>query len=438
MVAAFPAGGPSIRLTPYGLTLPVPEVPAASEETTISPQEPAIPAPLSVVDLFKVGIGPSSSHTVGPMRAGHAFARELAALLATAATTPSSPATTSKLTHLTVDLFGSLGATGRGHNTDRAVLLGLAGHLPESIEIHEVEALLPELARTSHLPVAGVGSVPFTLADDLRFLPGTVLPFHVNGLTITAWGTFDATSDAGGSGDASTTKAPAKGASPAPLLQRTYYSVGGGFVMVETSDSPHNPAPVPLDDSGAGNSTTANATATPAPLPYPFATGAGLLAHCSATGLSVAQVVRANEESQRSRADLEEHLDTIANTMFACVHAGIHTRGILPGGLDVPRRAAALADKLRQRAAASPPAHGAAANVPNATPIEWAATSVDPMRAMDLVNLHALAVNEENAAGHRVVTAPTNGAAGVIPAVLGYLTLFCPEGGANLGDNSGG
>ena len=337
------------------------------------------PHPLSVFDMFRIGIGPSSSHTVGPMRAGLAFTTELAAL--------AQPA------HIAVDLYGSLGATGRGHSTDRAVLLGLAGHDPETVAIDVVDALLPALAATGSLTLPGGTAVPLDLAADVRFAPRTVLPYHVNALTITA-------SDHRGR----------------TVLQRTYYSVGGGFVMVQTNDDASDPQVASLATSQSG-------VGIDVPAPHPFATAAQLLAACAESGLSIAELVRANEEAVRPRAVVDAHLDRIANTMFDCVDAGTSAQGILPGGLDVPRRARALAAKLARRSG-SRAADG---------PRPWVSTPADPMRAMDWVNLFALAVNEENAAGHRVVTAPTNGAAGVIPAVLGYLVTHCPEAGAAPG-----
>ena len=337
------------------------------------------PHPLSVFDMFRIGIGPSSSHTVGPMRAGLAFTTELAAL--------AQPA------RIAVDLYGSLGATGRGHSTDRAVLLGLAGHDPETVAIDVVDALLPALAATGSLTLPGGTAIPLDLAADVRFTPRTVLPYHVNALTITA-------SDHRGR----------------TVLQRTYYSVGGGFVMVQTNDDASDPQVASLATSQSG-------VGIDVPAPHPFTTAAQLLAACAESGLSIAELVRANEEAVRPRAVVDAHLDRIANTMFDCVDAGTSAQGILPGGLDVPRRARALAAKLARRS------DSRAADGPR----PWVSTPADPMRAMDWVNLFALAVNEENAAGHRVVTAPTNGAAGVIPAVLGYLVTHCPEAGASPG-----
>ena len=358
------------------------------------------PHPLSVFDMFRIGIGPSSSHTVGPMRAGLAFTTELTTL------TPPS--------RITIDLFGSLGATGRGHSTDRAVLLGLAGYDPETVDIHTVEAILPTLASTGTLTLPSGTRVPLSIAEDIRFIPRTVLPYHVNALTITA-------TDEDGT----------------VILERTYYSVGGGFVMLQTNDDPLHPEVSSLASSQAG-------VGIDVPAPHPFASSAQLLAQCQASGLSVAELVRANEEAVRPRDTVNAYLDRIADTMFDCVDAGTSAAGILPGGLDVPRRARALAGKLAQRLTGTPASSGdstdeagAGSGAHRSGSAAWASTTADPMRAMDWVNLFALAVNEENAAGHRVVTAPTNGAAGVIPAVLGYLVTHCPETGSMPGVATG-
>ena len=360
------------------------------------------PHPLSVFDMFRIGIGPSSSHTVGPMRAGLAFTTEL--------TTLKPPS------HITIDLFGSLGATGRGHSTDRAVLLGLAGYDPETVDIETVESILPALASSSMLTLPSGTQVPLNIAEDVRFVPRTVLPYHVNALTITA-------SDEDG----------------ATILERTYYSVGGGFVMIQTNDDPHNPEVSSLATSQAG-------VGIDVPAPHPFASGAQLLAACDASGLSIADLVRTNEEAVRPHETVNAYLDRIADTMFDCVDAGTSAAGILPGGLDVPRRARALAGKLAERLtgshvstdeAGAPSGASPAAGAHSPGARAWVSTVADPMRAMDWVNLFALAVNEENAAGHRVVTAPTNGAAGVIPAVLGYLVTHCPETGSTPGVAAG-
>ena len=361
------------------------------------------PHPLSVFDMFRIGIGPSSSHTVGPMRAGLAFTTEL--------TTLKPPS------HVTIDLFGSLGATGRGHSTDRAVLLGLAGYDPETVDIETVESILPALASSGMLTLPSGTQVPLSIAEDVRFAARTILPYHVNALTITA-------SDEDG----------------AVILERTYYSVGGGFVMIQTNDDPHNPEVSSLATSQAG-------VGIDIPAPHPFASGAQLLAACDASGLSIAELVRMNEEAVRPRETVNAYLDRIADTMFDCVDAGTSAAGILPGGLDVPRRARVLAGQLAERLTGIPSSStdeaGASSGASPAGGVRspgaraWVSTVADPMRAMDWVNLFALAVNEENAAGHRVVTAPTNGAAGVIPAVLGYLVTHCPETGSTPGVAAG-
>ena len=360
------------------------------------------PHPLSVFDMFRIGIGPSSSHTVGPMRAGLAFTTEL--------TTLKPPS------HITIDLFGSLGATGRGHSTDRAVLLGLAGYDPETVDIETVESILPALASSNMLTLPSGTQVPLDIAEDVRFVPRTVLPYHVNALTITA-------SDEDGT----------------VILERTYYSVGGGFVMIQTNDDPHNPEVSSLATSQAG-------VGIDIPAPHPFASGAQLLAACDASGLSIAELVRMNEEAVRPRETVNAYLDRIADTMFDCVDAGTSAAGILPGGLDVPRRARVLAGQLAERLTGIPSSStdeagassgGSPADGVRSPSRAWVSTVADPMRAMDWVNLFALAVNEENAAGHRVVTAPTNGAAGVIPAVLGYLVTHCPETGSTPGVAAG-
>ena len=360
------------------------------------------PHPLSVFDMFRIGIGPSSSHTVGPMRAGLAFTTEL--------TTLKPPS------HITIDLFGSLGATGRGHSTDRAVLLGLAGYDPETVDIETVESILPTLASSNMLTLPSGTQVPLNIAEDVRFVPRTVLPYHVNALTITA-------SDEDGT----------------VILERTYYSVGGGFVMIQTNDDPQNPEVSSLATSQAG-------VGIDVPAPHPFASGAQLLAACDASGLSIAELVRMNEEAVRPRETVNAYLDRIADTMFDCVDAGTSAAGILPGGLDVPRRARVLAGQLAERLTGIPSSSsdeagassgGSPADGVRSPSRAWVSTAADPMRAMDWVNLFALAVNEENAAGHRVVTAPTNGAAGVIPAVLGYLVTHCPETGSTPGVAAG-
>lgn len=331
------------------------------------------PRPLSVTDLFSIGVGPSSSHTVGPMKAGHAFAQECLAL--TDAPRP---------TALTVDLYGSLGATGRGHATDRAVVWGLAGFRPDDVPMDIVRHLVERISESGELLVGGELAVSFNPSEDVRLVPGTVLDYHVNGVTFTLHG------------------------ADGPVLERTYYSVGGGFVVeeipaAELTGSEEGTAVRSLP----GDHIDPDDGATPAP--YPFASAEQLLACCAREELRISDVVRANEETLRTRMELNKNLDAIWDAMSDCIDAGCSTDGILPGGLNVPRRAARLHAELA--AGGSPGPLGQAE---------------DPLRAVDWVNLYALAVNEENAAGHRVVTAPTNGAAGIVPAVLKYYTVFVP------------
>lgn len=306
--------------------------------------------PVSAFDLFSIGIGPSSSHTVGPMRAARTFALGLDA-------DGLRPATT----RVRVELFGSLGATGRGHGTDRAVMLGLTGEEPETVDTEGIAELVGTVRRTERLRVLGGPDITFT-ADDLVFDRRTSLPFHPNGMRFSA-----------------------HGADGELLRQQDYYSVGGGFVVDETA-------------AGADR-----IKADPTPVPYPFTTGIELLEHCRRTGWPISAVMRANETAWRSPAHVRAGLLDIWRVMQDCVSAGTRHGGTLPGGLKVRRRAPELHADL----VADP-------------------YSTDPLRVMDWVNLFALAVNEENAAGGRVVTAPTNGAAGVIPAVMHYYRRFVP------------
>ncbi|MGS5085704.1 L-serine ammonia-lyase [Hydrogenophaga sp. A37] len=307
---------------------------------------------LSTFDLFKIGIGPSSSHTVGPMRAALLFVQALrdGGLL---------PAVTS----VRCELYGSLGATGKGHGSDKAVLLGLEGEAPDLIDPDAIAPRLEALRASQTLNLLGAHRIAFNEREGLKFLR-KALPFHPNGMRLFA---FD------GSG--------------ATLLEKTYYSIGGGFVINQSEAG--EPALVP------------DATV----LPYPFTTGDELLQRCTESGLSIAQVMWHNELAWRDAASVRSGLLRIWAVMQACVKRGVATEGVLPGGFKVKRRAAELYRSLT--------AHPEAA-------------LKDPLQVMDWINLYALAVNEENAAGGRVVTAPTNGAAGIVPAVLHYYTRFVP------------
>ena len=310
---------------------------------------------LSVFDMFKIGIGPSSSHTVGPMRAARTFAAGLAAdgLLGQTA-------------RVGAELFGSLGATGHGHGSDKAVLLGLEGEDPETVDTDQVESRVARIRDRRRLRLAGKRDIDCDPDRDLVLHRRRALPFHPNGMRFHAY-------DADGG----------------LLRSRVYYSVGGGFVVDE-------------DAAGADR-----IKADDTPVRYPFRTGAELLGHCQATGLPVSEVMLANELSWRTEAEVRDGLLRVWRAMRDCVRRGCErAEPTLPGGLKVRRRAPGLHHRL----VGDPPA-------------------ADSLHALDWVSLFALAVNEENASGGRVVTAPTNGAAGIIPAVLHYYDRFLPGAG---------
>ena len=309
---------------------------------------------VSVFDLFKIGIGPSSSHTVGPMRAARLFGLRLQhdGLLDGTA-------------RVQVILYGSLGATGKGHGSDKAVLLGLAGHEPDTVDVEAIPALLDAI-RAGDLNLVGQKAIAFDEARDLVFKRRETLPFHANGMRCLA---FD--------GDGQ------------EIANRVYYSVGGGFIV--------------SDEVAADGSKQKVIAPDVTVLPYPFKTGDELLALTRKFGLSIAEIMRRNEGHWRPEAETRAGLLKIWSVMQACVQRGCRTEGILPGGFKVKRRAPSLHTSLTSNPEAA---------------------LRDPLQVMDWVNLYALAVNEENAAGGRVVTAPTNGAAGIVPAVLHYYARF--------------
>ncbi|MDP3655237.1 MAG: L-serine ammonia-lyase [Rhodoferax sp.] len=312
---------------------------------------------LSVFDLFKIGIGPSSSHTVGPMKAAALFARRLG-----------KSGVLEHTTRIEVKLYGSLGATGKGHGTDTAILLGLEGCMPDSVDPDSIAARLQQIRAQASVLVDGMQRVAFHERTDLLFLRRESLPFHSNGVR------FCAFSEDG-----------------AVLEERRYFSVGGGFVVSQeeadaSKDQPHF-------------------VVDPTVLAHPFSSANALLAITAQTGLSIAQVMRTNEHAWRTDAELDAGLDQIWDAMKACVDRGCKTEGHLPGGMRVKRRAAELHRTLNSRPEAS---------------------LKDQLTTLDFVNLYAMAVNEENAVGGRVVTAPTNGAAGIVPAVMHYYDRFCP------------
>jgi len=314
---------------------------------------------ISVFDLFKVGIGPSSSHTVGPMTAARLFALGLR-----------SDGLLSDVARIRITLYGSLGLTGKGHGSDKAVLLGLEGSLPATVDVDTIPERIDAIAATGALCVLGEHKIPFNGPADLEFnRKKSPLAEHPNGMRFTAY-------DAAGQ----------------PLRERVYYSVGGGFVKDEHGTG------IKQDDTV---------------VPYPFRTGAELLVHTNATGLPISGVMLANERAfGRSTAEVKAGLADLWRVMQECVALGCEADGMLPGGLKVQRRAPRLYRQL------------------TCEPDGGLAGGGDPLKAMDWVTLYALAVNEENAAGGRVVTAPTNGAAGIIPAVLHYYDRFIPGASA--------
>jgi L-serine dehydratase len=308
--------------------------------------------PVSVFDLFKIGIGPSSSHTVGPMRAARSFLETL-----------SQRSRAIPVARIHVDLFGSLALTGTGHGTDRAVILGLAGETPDGVDVDAIPAFLASVRSDHRLRLLNGETIDFDPGRDIRFHNRQTLPLHPNGLRFQAFGTKDEI-----------------------LLGEEYYSVGGGFVVTggdfhQRAESRHV-------------------------WPFPYRSAAELLRLAQENGLSLATLARRNEESLRSPADIDAGLERVWTVMQDCVARGLARDGALPGELHTPRRA----PQLRRR-------------------LEGENSKGDPLEALSWVDAFAMAVGEENATGGRVVTAPTNGAAGIIPAVLHYLTRFVPGKG---------
>jgi len=324
----------------------------------------------SLFDLYKIGVGPSSSHTMGPMRAACRFARGL-----------DSSGILDRTARVQADLYGSLALTGMGHATDRAILLGLSGNEPAAIDPAAIESTIAEIRSLRRLCLAGKRTIAFDEPADLLFHRDQMIPpgariQHPNGLRVTAF-------DAAG----------------ATLAERTFFSIGGGFIAEDSAAHP-------------------SAEAREAPLPYPFHNAAELLAVAYTHTLSIHQVMLANEcehlravdhsvGAESAEARVRSGIESIWRAMQACAERGMAAEGILPGGLNVRRRARRLAERLRIRDAAGE--HG------------------DPLAPLDWITVYAMAVNEENAAGGRVVTAPTNGAAGVVPAVALYYRRFIPE-----------
>jgi len=318
-----------------------------ARRTILMPTE--APSWTGLFDLFRIGIGPSSSHTVGPMIAAARFVSELPAMLPVSA--------------LKVELFGSLALTGKGHGTDVAVILGLLGERPDQVDPDQVPALVEAVAAARTLQLPGLRRAAFDPATDIHFIR-KMLPRHPNALRLTA-------------------------TNPMQTFERTYYSVGGGFIVTDGDEQP-----------GASNLPD---------VPYPFVTSRQMLDMAVSAGLSIAELQRANERTRRTDAEVSGGVGRIWAAMQACVERGLRQGGELPGGLRVRRRAPGLHARLVQRQGGN---------------------AQDVLHGMDWLNLFALAVNEENAAGGRVVTAPTNGAAGIVPAVLHYYDRFVEGAGA--------
>jgi L-serine dehydratase len=326
---------------------------------------------ISVFDLFTIGIGPSSSHSIGPMRAGRRFVERLR-----------TEGLLDQCMEVTVRLYGSLALTGKGHGTDKAVMLGLEGATPEGIDPDEVEPRVAAIRSCGRLMLAGGPTIPFDEAAQLLFLRKESLPQHPNGMRFTA-------RDAAGTA----------------LLEYTCFSIGGGFVVDEAD--------------AAADQLSRDETL----LPYPYRSGDDLLQMAAVSGLSVSDMTVANERCWRSDEEIRAGMLERWHVMQVCVERGCRQAGVLPGGLKVRRRAPELFRRLSER-------DGAENHPPLTPPIKGGGPDAsDPLAVLDWVDLFALAVSEENAAAGRVVTAPTNGAAGIIPAVLHYYWRFVP--GAN-------
>jgi len=306
---------------------------------------------LSVLELFRIGIGPSSSHTLGPIRIGKRFLEDL-----------KQQAPLERVAKVVVELQGSLAFTGRGHATPKAVMLGLFGFDPETLDSDEADRVVARVAAEKKVSLLRAHEIEFDPESDIVFAYDVIPELHPNGMKLTAY-------DAGG----------------ATLFEETYYSTGGGFIA--TAKQLRTPAPKDLIATGRA-------------VPFPFASAAELLAHCGRESKSIEEIVYANEDAMRPRAETDARLDRVISVMAACIERGLNREGTLPGALQVKRRAPAIWRKLQDN--------------PHANEAE---------RLLDWLNVYAMAVNEENAAGGQVVTAPTNGAAGILPAIMKHYCL---------------
>lgn len=307
---------------------------------------------ISVFDIFKIGIGPSSSHTIGPMRAALTFAEGLKA-----------SGQLQDTSYVTAELFGSLGATGKGHGSPKAIVLGLEGSSPENVDVDDINRRITVIGDLGRLSLLGEKDIDFVAQRDVIMLGRESLPYHPNGMKFAALNQAKEVIDC-----------------------KIYYSVGGGFVVDEAAAGADR---IIEDDTQ---------------LPYPFTMGDELLVRCRELGYSISTIMLENEKAWRNEEEIRAQLLSVWRVMDQSIERGCKTQGILPGGLKVKRRASGIYQQLKSRSEAE---------------------NQDPLSAMDWVSLYALAVNEENAAGGRMVTAPTNGAAGIIPSVLRYYMRFC-------------
>jgi L-serine dehydratase len=306
---------------------------------------------LSVLELFRIGIGPSSSHTLGPIRIGRRFLEDLKQQIEL-----------TQVARVRVELQGSLALTGKGHATPKAVILGLFGFDPETLDPDEAEAAVARVAQEKRVALLGAHAIAFDPETDIVFAYHIMPELHPNGMKLSAFDT---------SGEL--------------LFEQTYYSTGGGFIATERQLR----APAPKDQIATGRK-----------VPFPFGSGAELLEHCARENKTIEEIVYANEDAMRPRAETDARLDRVAKVMAACIDRGLAREGALPGALQVKRRAPAIWRSLQDQPQAN-----------------------EPERLFDWLNVYAMAVNEENAAGGQVVTAPTNGAAGILPAILKHYCL---------------
>ena len=310
---------------------------------------------MTIFKLFKIGVGPSSSHTVGPMLIAKEFCETI-----------KEKKLLDNLTRIKIELFGSLGSTGVGHHSDKAVILGLLGNEPKSVDVNTTENLIEQVKQNSKVKLLNEKTINFSFKKDLILYKNKSLPYHPNAIKLTIYKNED------------------------ELYHKTYYSIGGGEVISE-------------DDISIKKNTKID-------IPYDFSSAKELIELCNKNSMSISQIILENEKIYKSEENIKKDLIEIYQVMQECINNGISTDGILPGGLNIPKRASKLYEKIKNN------------------------KNKDSLLFVDWINLYALAVNEENASGRRVVTAPTNGAAGIIPAVLSYIVYFLSKNSSKNND----